>query len=83
MLLSNLFTFFELVQVPPLGGGGGLSFLFNFKLLHLTKVKNTTGDMYLLWRLKLMVAQGLFDVQGTVGKMKEFEIKLHAKTEIA
>ena len=42
---------------------------------HLTKVKNTTGDMYLLWRLKLMIAQNVFDVQGTVGKMKEFEIK--------
>jgi hypothetical protein len=48
---------------------------------HLTKVKNTTGDMYLLWRLKKMIAQDMFDVQGTVGKMKEFEVKLHAKTE--
>ena len=42
---------------------------------HLTKAKHTTGDMYLLWRLKLMIAEGIFDVQGTVGKMKEFEIK--------
>ena len=42
---------------------------------HLTKAKNTTGDMYLLWRLKLMIADGMFDVQGTVGKMKEFEVK--------
>ena len=42
---------------------------------HLTKVKNTTGDMYLLWRLKKMITQDLFDVQGTVGKMKEFEVK--------
>jgi len=48
---------------------------------HLTKAKNTTGDMYLLWRLKGMIAQGMFDVQGTVGKMKEFEVKLHAKAE--
>jgi hypothetical protein len=45
---------------------------------HLTKVKNTTGDMYLLWRLKLMIAQDMFDVQGVVGKMKEFEIKQKA-----
>ena len=45
---------------------------------HLTKAKHTTGDMYLLWRLKLMIAQDMFDVQGTVGKMKEFEIKLKA-----
>ena len=42
---------------------------------HLTKVKNTTGDMYLLWRLKTMIAMDMFDVQGTVGKIKEFEIK--------
>jgi hypothetical protein len=42
---------------------------------HLTKAKHTTGDMYLLWRLKLMIAQDSFDVQGTVGKMKEFEVK--------
>lgn len=42
---------------------------------HLTKAKHTTGDAYLLWRLKVLLAMGLFDVQGTVGKMKEFEIK--------
>ncbi len=47
------------------------------KIIHqyLSKAKHTTGDAYLLWRLKLMIAQELFDVQGTVGKMKEFEIK--------
>jgi hypothetical protein len=47
------------------------------KLIHqyLSKAKHKTGDMYLLWRLKLMITQELFDVQGTVGKMKEFEIK--------
>jgi hypothetical protein len=43
---------------------------------HLTKAKHTTGDAYLLWRLKWMIAQDMFDVQGTVGKMKEFEVKL-------
>ena len=43
---------------------------------HLTKAKQTTGDMYLLWRLKTMIAMDMFDVQGMVGKMKEFEIKL-------
>lgn len=42
---------------------------------HLTKAKETTGDMYLLWRLKTMIALDMFDVQGTVGKMKEFEVK--------
>lgn len=50
------------------------------KIIHnyLSKAKHTTGDMYLLWRLKLMIAQDLFDVQGTVGKMKEFELKQKA-----
>jgi len=43
---------------------------------HLSKAKHTTGDMYLLWRLKTMIAMEMFDVQGMVGKMKEFEIKL-------
>jgi Domain of unknown function (DUF1835)/Protein of unknown function len=45
---------------------------------HLTKAKHTTGDAYLLWRLKGMIALDMFDVQGTVGKMKEFEVKLRA-----
>lgn len=47
------------------------------KVIHqyLSKAKHTTGDMYLLWRLKTMIAQGMFDVQGKVGAMKEFEIK--------
>lgn len=42
----------------------------------LSKAKHTTGDMYLLWRLKIMVSQELFDVQGKVGNMKDFELKL-------
>jgi hypothetical protein len=47
------------------------------KIIHqyLTKAKHPTGDAYLLWRLKLMIAQELFDVQGKVGHMKEFEVK--------
>jgi len=48
------------------------------KIIHqyLSKAKHTTGDMYLLWRLKTMIAMDMFDVQGTVGKMKDFEVKL-------
>ncbi len=48
------------------------------KLIHqfLSKGKNTTGDAYLLWRLKGLVAEGLLDVQGETKKMKDFEIKL-------
>jgi len=42
---------------------------------YLNKAKQKTGDMYLLWRLKTMIAMELFDVQGTVGKMKDFEVK--------
>ena len=34
--------------------------------------------MYLLWRLKLMIADGQFDVQGEVKNMKEFEVKKKA-----
>ncbi len=47
------------------------------KIIHqfLSKSKNTTGDMYLLWRLKLMIAEGLFDVQGELKNMKDFEVK--------
>ncbi|MEO6731035.1 MAG: DUF1835 domain-containing protein [Ferruginibacter sp.] len=47
------------------------------KIIHqyLNKAKHTTGDAYLLWRLKVMIAQDMFDVQGKVANMKEFEIK--------
>ncbi len=47
------------------------------KIIHqyLSKAKHTTGDMYLLWRLKTMIAAGVFDVQGKVGNMKDFEVK--------
>lgn len=47
---------------------------------HLTKARHTTGDMYLLWRLKKMINEGMFDVQGNVGKMKEFEVKTHTSS---
>lgn len=48
------------------------------KIIHqfLSKSKNTTGDAYILWRLKTMIAQDEFDVQGNVGNMKDFEVKL-------
>jgi len=47
------------------------------KIIHayLGKAKHTTGDAYLLWRLKVMIAQEMFDVQGKLGNMKDFEIK--------
>jgi len=48
------------------------------KVIHqyLHKSKHTTGDAYLLWRLKRMVGAGLFDVQGALKGMKDFELKL-------
>ena len=50
------------------------------KLLHnfLSKAKETTGDMYLLWRLKLMIDSGKIDSQGAIKNMKDFEVKLKA-----
>lgn len=47
------------------------------KLFHSfhSKSKNTTGDAYLLWRLKLMIADGKIDAQGEIKNMKDFEVK--------
>jgi len=47
------------------------------KIIHqfLSKAQHKTGDMFLLWRLKKMIAMELFDVQGKVGNMKDFEVK--------
>ena len=44
----------------------------------LSKATHTTGDMYLLWRLKVMIAMEQFDVQGKIAGMKDFEIKTKA-----
>ncbi len=44
----------------------------------LSKAKETTGDAYLLWRLKTMIAQDMFDVQGKLAFMKDFEVKIKA-----
>jgi len=47
------------------------------KIIHqfLSKAQHKTGDMFLLWRLKKMIAMELFDVQGKVGYIKDFEVK--------
>lgn len=52
------------------------------KLFHslYAKSQNTTGDAYLLWRLKLMISLGKIDAQGEIRNMKDFEVK--AKTHI-
>jgi hypothetical protein len=41
-----------------------------------SKVKNTTGDAYLLWRLKQFIADGKVEMQGNMQNMKEFEVRL-------
>ena len=50
------------------------------KLFHsfFSKSKDTTGDAYLLWRLKLIIADGKIDAQGEIKGMKDFEVKLKA-----
>jgi hypothetical protein len=52
------------------------------KLIHqfLGKAKQTTGDAYLLWRLKQLIAAGELDAQGELKGMKDFEIKSKAST---
>lgn len=53
------------------------------KIIHqfLAKNKHTTGDAYLLWRLKAMLATGGIDIQGEPRNMKDFELKLAATGE--
>jgi len=48
------------------------------KIIHqfLHKNKHTTGDAFVLWRLKRMVSQDMVDVQGELEGMKDFELKL-------
>lgn len=41
----------------------------------LHKAKETTGDAYLLWRLKKLIASNEIDVQGEIKNMKDFEVK--------
>jgi Protein of unknown function/Domain of unknown function (DUF1835) len=50
------------------------------KVIHqfLNKAKHTTGDAYILWRLKLMITDGQFDMQGVMKNMKDFEVKAPA-----
>jgi hypothetical protein len=41
----------------------------------LGKAKQTTGDAYMLWRIKQLVAAGELDAQGELKGMRDFEIK--------
>ena len=53
------------------------------KLFHTfySKNTNTTGDAYLLWRIKLMISKNIIDAQGEVKNMKDFEVKLKVKID--
>jgi hypothetical protein len=44
----------------------------------LNKAVHKTGDAFILWRLKLLLATDIFDIQGDVKKMKDFEVKQKA-----
>jgi Protein of unknown function/Domain of unknown function (DUF1835) len=48
------------------------------RLIHqfLAKAKHTTGDAYLLWRLKQIIAEGSLDTQGEIRNLKDFEVKM-------
>ncbi len=54
------------------------------KLIHqfIGKAKQTTGDAYLLWRIKQLVAAGDLDAQGELKGMKDFEIKGKAPASV-
>ena len=41
-----------------------------------SKGKHTTGDAFMLWRIKLMIASGRLEAQGEIKNMKDFEVKL-------
>ncbi len=41
-----------------------------------TKTKINASDVYLLWRLKIMAAMNIFEVQGEMKQAKDFELKL-------
>lgn len=40
------------------------------------KVKETTGDAFLIWRLNLLIQEGKIEMQGDTKSMKEYEVRL-------
>ncbi len=49
----------------------------------LSKGKQTTGDAYVLWRLKKLIADGVIESQGELKGMKDFEIKAKSAAPVA
>jgi len=52
------------------------------RIIHnfLNKAKNTTGEAYLIWRLKKLLASEKFDAQGNQDKIKDLELKTKSAT---
>jgi hypothetical protein len=43
---------------------------------YLSKAKHRTGDLFLLWRIREMVSEGVLDTQGKTQSLKDLEIRL-------
>ncbi len=41
-----------------------------------SKVKETTGDAFLIWRLNQLIQEGKVEMQGDMKNMKEYEVRL-------
>lgn len=48
----------------------------------LSQAKETTGDAYLLWRLKSLIHAGELEVRGEIKNMKDFEIKIKVEEPV-
>jgi hypothetical protein len=48
-----------------------------------TKGKHTTGDAFMLWRIKQLIASGIIEAQGEIRNMKDFEVKLPQPASVA
>lgn len=55
------------------------------RIIHqfLSKSKHKTGDMFLLWRLKMMLADEGLEVQGSIKTMKDFEVKRKSEQPVS
>ncbi len=47
-----------------------------------SKAKETTGDAFLVWRLKKMIEEGKVEMQGDMRNMKEYEVRLRGEKAI-
>lgn len=48
-----------------------------------SKAKHTTGDAFLLWRLKVMVANSQLESQGKNGTLEKYEVRLAGSKDVA